>query len=204
MSDSIPNQKGSSLWSLMTPDEYHKCMETHTEVGSLVTPPKAKPKPLWTPPKPPADLIKLAPITKEEWNKLDGKARWDSIVALRGPDRKPSTALKHITTAVIRYRLSEVMRVGGQVNGALPFCILPDSNACPTPDSFDWEHFIPHIAEACGWLSIPCASVPAEPWFEAVGKGGWSPLKDLRKHLTGPYVSTADWVLYHGIEGIGL
>lgn len=153
---------------------------------------------VWNPPPrpvPPPDLIKLSPMTKDEWAKLDGKARWDSIVTLRGPDRKHSITLKHITTSIIRYRLSEVMRVGGQVNNSLPFCILPIEHASAPADSFDWDHFIPHIAEACEWLGIQYCYVDGPAWFATINKGGWSPLKDLRSYLTGPYLSTANWIL---------
>jgi hypothetical protein len=111
--------------------------------------------------------ITLNPLTQEEWDGLSGKAKWDSQVALRGPDLVGSQDVKIFTTSIIRYRLSQVMRVGGLVNDWLPFTIVPQSSSSLMTRArfqFDWSHFLGHVIEACHWLSIPMISIATEDW----------------------------------------
>lgn len=102
----------------------------------------------------------MVPLTKEEWDALNPKAQWDSIVALRGPDLKNSDTLKWFTSSVIRYRLSNAMRVGGLVNSSLPYVVLPKDY--PQEKEFSISHFTGHIYEAANWLSIPTVNVPGD------------------------------------------
>ncbi len=99
----------------------------------------------------------LEPISPEKWESLDPKAKWDSIVALRGPDLRNSDSLKFLTSSVIRWRLSKVMRVGGLVNPHLPFVITASAF---DKSAFSLSHFIGHIYEAAAWLKIPIVSIP--------------------------------------------
>jgi len=128
--------------------------------GKKKVPPPPKPKP--------ASL--LAPLTEAEWASMEGKARWDSIVALRGPDMKGSDVLKWFTSSVIRGRLREVMRVGGLVNTSLPFVVLP-TGGFHFDGRFDSAHFIGHIYEAANWLHIPVVYVTAAPYQAIVTSG---------------------------------
>lgn len=69
----------------------------------------------------------LKPLTQTEWEAFTPKQKWDVIVALRGPDVAGSETIKWFTTSVIRGRMRQVMRVGGQVNTDLNLIILPSS-----------------------------------------------------------------------------
>jgi hypothetical protein len=103
---------------------------------------------------------KLIPLTKDQWDALPPKAQWDCIVALRGPDLRYSECLKFLTSSVIRYKLSGIMRVGGLINDRLPFVVVVSSFS--EKSDFNFVHFIGHIMEAANWLSIPQVSVPSE------------------------------------------
>jgi hypothetical protein len=103
--------------------------------------------------KKPRTLASLPALTQAEWDAFNGKARWDSIVALRGPDLIGSETLKWFSTAVIRWRLSGVMRVGGLVNNRLPFVVVPGHSLGRKP--FDLSHWSDHVITAASWLSIP-------------------------------------------------
>lgn len=115
-----------------------------------------------------SEAIKLTPISEEAWSQFSGKAKWDCVVALRGPDLVYSANLKWFTSSVIRYALSKVMRVGGLVNTSLPMVILPENDAWGgyqvPKGNFDGGHFLGHILEAAEYLSIPIAKVPAETY----------------------------------------
>lgn len=111
----------------------------------------------------------IEPITLEKWDSMDPKARWDSIVALRGPDLRNSDALKFMTSSVIRWRLSKVMRVGGLVNPHLPFVITSGGF---DKSNFSLTHFIGHIYEAANWLRIPSVNIPG-PIMEKIMSGGF-------------------------------
>jgi hypothetical protein len=116
---------------------------------------------------PPAPKFKPAegvePISQSAWDQMEGKARWDSIVALRGPDLRNSDTLKWFTTSVIRYKLHQIMRVGGMVNDRLPFVVLPKMHG-KDAGNFSASHFIGHINEAACWLNIPRVHVGPEIW----------------------------------------
>lgn len=107
--------------------------------------------------------VSIPPITQSEWEAMEGKAKWDSIVGLRGPDLRYSDTLKFFTTSVIRHRMSGVMRVGGMVNSKLPFVVLPKD---PPKDlgQFSTTHFVGHIREAASWLKIPAVHVSSKVW----------------------------------------
>ena len=113
-------------------------------------------------PLPKGVLPKIEPISEDEWAKLNGKAKWDSTVALRGPDLVGSEALKFFTSSVIRHKLSGIMRVGGLVNRTIPFVILPNDYGSLSKGSFDLGHFREHIYEAATWLQIPICYVEME------------------------------------------
>jgi hypothetical protein len=73
----------------------------------------------------------LIPLSTKEWDAFTPKQRWDVIVALRGPDVARSEIIKWFTTSVIRGKMREVMRVGGQVNNDLNLIILPAGMSAP-------------------------------------------------------------------------
>jgi hypothetical protein len=109
----------------------------------------------------------LEPLKQEEWDGMHGKARWDSIVALRGPDFRNSQVLKWFTTSVIRFRLSGIMRTGGLVNNQLGFVVLP-SNGIAVDGNFDINHFLGHVTEAATWLGIPICWIGSDLFEKAV------------------------------------
>lgn len=133
--------------------------------------------------KPPYE--RLLPMTSEEWDALSPKGKWDSIVALRGPDLVGSDVLKWFTTSIIRHRLSSVMRVGGMVNNKLPFVVLcsegPVGISPRAKAAFDMSHFYGHIYEASQWLGIPVVSCSPDTWKGIVGGvlGNWGSLKQV-------------------------
>lgn len=123
----------------------------------------------------------LEPMTEEEWNALSGKAKWDSTVALRGPDLTGSELLKWFTTSVIRFRLSKIMRVGGMVNESLGFVLLPQGGAPHRDDRFDIGHFLNHVTEAAVWLGIPIVYT-SQDTFSILLNGSY--YSDQKKVLT--------------------
>ena len=128
-----------------------KKKKTKKAYGYVVPPPPQAPK-----------STGVVPLTKEEFNAMDPKAKWDSIVGLRGPDLKHSDNLKWFTSSVIRHKLSAVMRVGGMVNTTIPFVVLPTT---PTDvGEFSATHFCGHILEAAQWLNIPILYVSNKVW----------------------------------------
>lgn len=108
-------------------------------------------------------------ITKAFWEGLSGKAKWDSVVSLRGPDLNNSGMLKMFTTSVIRHRLSGVMRVGGQVS-QLGCIIIPNGHLFKG-ETFDEHHFFTHIQEAAYHLDIPIVTVEAAIYKAALDCG---------------------------------
>lgn len=109
----------------------------------------------------------MKPITKVKWEKFSGKERWDCIVALRGPDCTNPGLMKWFTTAVIRWRMSQVMRIGGMVNDALGCIIIPEL-ALPITSPFSLAHFIQHTWEAAVNLDIPILRVDLSTWEKAL------------------------------------
>ncbi len=140
------------------------------------------------------DLKPIIPITPEEWSSFSGKAKWDSQVALRGPDILNSSVLKWFTSSVIRHRLSGVMRVGGLINNEIPFVILP-SGPVPQSKPFDFTHFCEHVHESADWLSIPIAWVPGDIWKKAMFLPGGSymnALMEILPHLEPPFRTSVE------------
>jgi hypothetical protein len=126
----------------------------------------------------------MTPLTKEQWDQLGDKPRWDVIVALRGPDIPHSETLKWFTTSVIRGKVRKVMRVGGLVNQHLGMVVLPkhphELMELPTTlkgiedvARVRWSpaHFLQHVAEAADWLSIPVLYIPNDVWMQAMHGG---------------------------------
>lgn len=142
----------------------------------------------------------LEPLQQATWDQMSGKARWDSIVALRGPDLVGSDALKYFTTSVIRYRLSKIMRVGGMINERLGFVCLP-SGLClsSNPSPFDATHFLNHVMEAAGWLDIPICYVPPDAYTVIKGSSWTSGrielLSWISKNSDDPFKSQALFLL---------
>lgn len=100
------------------------------------------------------------PLQKEVWESFDGKAKWDIMSALRGPDFRSQT-LKWFATSVIRGRMREVIRVGGMVNEDLPLVIVPTIGSSGF-GKFDVSHWRSHVVEAANWLQLKHVQVPSE------------------------------------------
>lgn len=132
--------------------------------------------------------LTLTPLTQEEWDELDPKARWDSQVALRGPDLASSDTLKYFTTSVIRYRMSKVMRVGGMVNSAIPFVVVPYTMPLDKKGGFSISHFTGHILDASMWLKIPRCVVKADTYVNLMAPGAsrWAVIKDIYQGIDDP------------------
>ena len=112
----------------------------------------------------------MKPFTKEQWDALPPKGKWDVQVALRGPDLPAPSVIKWFSTSVIRGKMKEVTRVGGLVNDSLNLIILPsDAKFFKVPSDlkekviiqmgfspfFDQHHFWEHVRVAATWLGIP-------------------------------------------------
>lgn len=129
------------------------------------------------------------PLSAEQWASFSPKAQWDCIVALRGPDALVhQDGIKWLTSAVIRGRLREVMRVGGMVNVDLPAVVVPASSS-----AFMWNarHFFDHVQEAARYLQIPTVMVPAGLYLEVAGGTTSHPLPSIR-HLVEQFKSSPD------------
>lgn len=123
----------------------------------------------------------LTPLTIDEWNSLSPKAKWDTIVALRGPDMPNSEAIKWFSTSVIRGRLRDCMRVGGAINPDLNLVIVP-SSPLEWGDVlqetrrelrgrlWDYGHFFQHIEEAAMWIGIPVLKLSS--YWPSIESGG--------------------------------
>ena len=109
-------------------------------------------------------------LTKEAWSRMSGKEQWDIQVALRGPDSFYGETVKWYTTAVIRGKVQEVMRVGGTVNNYLNLVILPGHGSIVDKKKRDWNcgHFVEHVQLAAHHLKIPCLTIPNELWHETM------------------------------------
>ena len=111
----------------------------------------------------------LPPITPEQWEKFNGKQKWDLMSALRGPDYVPCSKLKGTdalnrmkwySTSVIRGVLRNVIRVGGMVNTQTGIVIAPETYSTQEAHggmgkAFNAGHFFGHIQDACCILQIP-------------------------------------------------
>jgi hypothetical protein len=151
--------------------------EIAAEPAPEVAPEVAKPKKKW-------NLLNITEtLTPDQWSSLSEKAKWDSIVALRGPDLINSEGLKWFTSSVIRHRLSKVMRVGGLVNQHLGFVVLPDGGySTAETKPFDIGHFLNHVQEAACWLGIPVVYV-AQETFGLLLKRGYSSRAEVLKEV---------------------
>lgn len=113
-------------------------------------------------------IAPLKPLTKAEWEEMNHKAKWDTIVALRGPDLAGSGLVKWFTTSVLRAKMRKITETHGSVNDKLPFVVLPKDMWSESIGSkkgeFDLTHFVQHVQEAATWLSIPIAYVPLSSW----------------------------------------
>lgn len=109
-------------------------------------------------------IAPITPLTQAEWDHFHDKAKWDSIVALRGPDLVGSQNLKYFTTSVIRWRMSGVLQTGphGLINDRVPFVIIPSVDRRLGRGEFDFHHFLSHVGEAAGYLHIPTCHAPSD------------------------------------------
>ena len=150
-------------------------------------------------------------MTKTQWAELCGKQQWDVLVSLRGPDCRHSENIKWFTTAVIRWAMHTVMRVGGTLNPDLKMIVVsstPDVSVYGAGISsvmrWDPVHFFNHVYTAAQVLEIPVYTIPsgiymlavAEPshphlavlkMYEGLSKLPHSPylalVKELERHL---------------------
>jgi hypothetical protein len=124
--------------------------------------------------------MSLTPITKEAWEALSPKQKWDSIVALRGPDCPSSETIKWFTSSIIRGKLSQIMRVGGTVNDDLNLIVLPNNpylfnyaeaerNGLRKQHLWSATHFCGHIGEAAVILNIPYIEIDPALWNDTMG-----------------------------------
>lgn len=97
-------------------------------------------------------ITPVTPLTAEQWAAFDGKARWDVLCAMRGPDHEHAI-LKWHTTAVLRAKMREVIRVGGMINYNQSLILIPAG----APKR---GHFLSHVQAAAHWLGIPMCVVP--------------------------------------------
>ena len=115
----------------------------------------------------------ITPLTIQEWASMSPKQQWDVKVCLRGPDHG-NEWLKYYTTAIIRHKCSDVMRVGGMVNPYVP-AIIMQGPGYPQVGNGPWEfnsyHFMGHVAEACKILNIPIVRIPQVTWISAFAQG---------------------------------
>lgn len=115
-------------------------------------------------------------MTREIWDDLPDKAKWDIQVALRGPDSYYGEVLKWFTTSVIRGQMKDVFRVGGLVNPDLQLVILPSGESesiyrtfrAAGPLAWKYSHFVEHIGAAANWIGLPKMRVVPEVWHESM------------------------------------
>jgi hypothetical protein len=125
-------------------------------------------------------------MTKEQWDKLGSKPRWDIIVAQRGPDTQNSSTLKWFTTSVIRGQVGDVMRAfGGSalLNEDLHAVVLPAGRV--TMGQFDVGHFLEHINSAANWLGIPVVYTRADVWTDVMKGNEYNLLQSCEKLIAG-------------------
>lgn len=116
----------------------------------------------------------MASMTQEQWASLTEKQQWDIKVALRGPDTHPSENIKWLSTAVLRWHLHKIMRVGGTLNEDLKMIYVPAGLAGPEPlgrtFNFNPGHFFQHVLEAAQACAIPVVLVDPPKYWEAMKK----------------------------------
>lgn len=109
-------------------------------------------------------------LTKDFWNNLTDKARWDIMVAMRGPDSNYGETLKWYTTSVLRGRVRKIYRVGGTVNSDLKLVVLPESFHYSPSSKRGWNctHFLEHIRDAATWMNLPILYINTEVWHRVM------------------------------------
>lgn len=115
-------------------------------------------------------MPKLEPLTKKEWKTFTGKAQWDSMMGLRGPDylTKAGYKIKFSSASVLRWRMRKIIRVGGLVNEIYDRVIIPSNYQYFKIGSWHGEHYYGHIHDAAGYLSVPIIWVDGEKWHEHI------------------------------------
>lgn len=129
----------------------------------------------------------MTPISKEAWEALSGKAKWDVMSAMRGPDLGNSQAetIKWLSTAVLRSRMSAAIRVGGMVNDDLCGVIMPPALS-PSPYIPWWSaHFFAHVKDAANWLDVPVWKLNPDRYYAILHDacGDETPHRQLIKQL---------------------
>lgn len=110
-------------------------------------------------------------MTKEKWDDLSDKARWDIMVAMRGPDLHSSDVVKWFSTSVLRGQMKDVYRVGGLVNSYLSFIILPSDSTIVEGAYFDSQHFCEHVQTAANWMGVGVMKIKSSTYREGVNLG---------------------------------
>lgn len=123
----------------------------------------------------------LSQVSPEKWEKFSGKAKWDVLVAMRGPDSyDPYESIKLTTSSVLRHVMGKAIRTGGMINTSLPFVTIPTPNATQRksgglliPDwrFFNGEHFFGHVGEAANYCDVPIWYCPRDLWIRLVPEG---------------------------------
>lgn len=134
-------------------------------------------------------------MTKEKWEELSPKARWDVLVALRGPDCVHSDRVKWFTASVIRAEMQKVIRVGGLVNNTKPGFIIVgggylDKEFNPEHPQLLWDyhHYFSHQEEAANILGLHTFSVPLKEYLSILNlHGSTGALKEFWKYLQKKY-----------------
>lgn len=118
----------------------------------------------------------MSTITRETWDGLPDKAKWDVKVAMRGPDRHHSDVLKWFTTSVLRGHVREVFRVGGLVNNKFKHVYVGIGRTSFTEETrkeleqWNYNHFHSHITEAACWLNLPVVAVDLNVFIKAMNQ----------------------------------
>ena len=120
-------------------------------------------------------------MTKSQWEDLSGKQRWDTLVALRGPDCQHSENIKWFSTGVLRWSLHTVIRVGGTLNQTFKHILVPSEinlterliRATSSLSTLAWSptHFFQHLREAADVCGINVYDIPSDVYWEAMAEG---------------------------------
>ena len=112
-------------------------------------------------------------FTRQRWEALSEKERWDIMVALRGPDSHYGETLKWYTTSVIRGQMRGILRVGGTINTHLQMIITPRDRGTsfkskPKIDRWNCAHFIEHVQLAAHHMGLHDMQISGDLWHEAM------------------------------------
>jgi hypothetical protein len=123
-------------------------------------------------------------MTKDLWETLSGKERWDLMVAMRGPDvdnSQISLRIKTLTTAVLRGVMQDVYRVGGTIGKPKSIVVPEDVHKSLFPGAL---HFFGHIYDAAHILTsydlLKTETVPSGIYKDYIVSGLTS---DLIPHI---------------------